>query len=79
MYDPPHPGGVIRRQWLDPQGISITSAAKNIGVSRKTLSKLVNEKSGINRKMAAKLSIAFNTSSEIWMNMQFNYDKKRKK
>ncbi|MDE0446092.1 MAG: HigA family addiction module antitoxin [Spirochaetaceae bacterium] len=74
MYDPPHPGGVLRRQWIEPLGVSITQAAKRLGVSRKALSELVNEHTGISPEMAVRLSIALDTSSELWMNMQASYD-----
>ena len=74
MHDPPHPGGVLRRQWFEPMGISITEAAKHLGISRKALSELVNEHAGISPEMAVRLSIALDTSSELWMNMQSSYD-----
>ncbi len=74
MYNPPHPGGVLLRQWISPLGISITQAAKHLGVSRKALSELVNEHTGISPEMAVRLSIALDTSSELWMNMQSGYD-----
>ena len=73
MHDPPHPGGVLRRQWFDPMRISVTSAAKHLGVSRKALSELVNEHAGISPEMAVRLSIVLGTSSEMWMNMQTSY------
>ena len=73
MHDPPHPGGVLRRQWFEPMGISITRAAECLGVSRKALSELVNEHAGISPEMAVRLSIALDTSSEMWMNMQSSY------
>lgn len=74
MHDPPHPGGVLLRQWISPVGISITEAAKRLGVSRKALSELVNEHTGISPEMAVRLSMALDTSSELWMNMQSSYD-----
>ena len=74
MHSPPHPGGVLLRQWIKPLGISITQAAKHLGVSRKALSELVNEHTGISPEMAVRLSIALDTSSDLWMNMQSNYD-----
>jgi len=55
-------------------GISITQAARHLGVSRKALSELVNEHAGVSPEMAVRLSIALDTSSELWMNMQSNYD-----
>ena len=74
MHDPPHPGGVLRRQWFEPMGISITQAGRHLGVSRKALSELVNEHSGISPEMAVRLSIALDTSSALWMNLQSSYD-----
>ena len=74
MHNPPHPGGVLLRQWISPLGISITQTAKHLGVSRKALSEIVNEHTGISPEMAVRLSIALGTSSELWMNMQSSYD-----
>ena len=74
MHNPPHPGGVLLRQWISPLGISITRAAKHLGVSRKALSELVNDHTGVIPEMAVRLSIALGTSSELWMNMQSSYD-----
>lgn len=74
MHNPPHPGEVIKVLCLEPLGLTITEAAKALGVSRKTLSNIVNGKAGISPEMAVRLSIAFNTSSESWMNQQSQYD-----
>ena len=74
MHNPPHPGQVVRRALIDSTGLSITEAAKALGVGRITLSKLLNKKSGISPEMAVRLSIALNTSSEMWTNMQAMYD-----
>lgn len=73
MHNPPHPGGVLLRQWIEPLGISITQTAKHLGVSRKALSELVHEHTGVSPEMAVRLSIAFGTSAELWMNMQSSY------
>ena len=59
MQNPPHPGGIVRRQCLDPLGLSVTEAAAGLGVSRQALSELVNEKAGISVEMAVRLSKAF--------------------
>lgn len=72
MHDPAHPGGYLKRQYLEPLGLSITDAAKALGVTRKTLSELVNERCGVSPEMALRLSRAFNTSPEFWINMQTN-------
>ena len=74
MHNPPHPGLIIKELCLVPLGITVTDAAKALGVSRKTLSSIVNGKAGISPEMAVRLSIAFNTSSESWMNQQSQYD-----
>jgi len=74
MHNPPHPGEVIRALCLEPLGLSVTEAAKALGVSRKTLSAIVNERAGISPEMAVRLSIAFDTSSESWLNQQTQYD-----
>ena len=74
MHNPPHPGLIIKELCLEPLEITITDAAKALGVSRKTLSSIINGKAGISPEMAIRLSIAFNTSSESWMNQQSQYD-----
>lgn len=74
MHNPPHPGEIIKGLWLDPMGISITQAAKAIGVSRKTLSKIINKKGSIMPEMALRLSLAFGNSPESWMGHQIAYD-----
>lgn len=71
---PAHPGEILRTIYMDPLGISQTEAAKNLGVTRKTLSMLLNGHQGISAEMALRLSKAFNTTPELWMNMQNNYD-----
>ena len=69
-----HPGEVLRELYLDGLGLSITEAAKGLGVSRKALSELVNGKAGISPLMAMRLSIAFpNTSPQFWLNLQNQY------
>ena len=74
MHNPPHPGKVLKELCLEPLGLTVTEAAKGLGVSRKTLSTILNGKSGISPEMAVRLSIAFNTSSESWLNQQSQYD-----
>jgi addiction module HigA family antidote len=74
MHDPPHPGEVIKALCLDPMGLSVTDAAKALGVSRKTLSSIVNGRAGISPEMAVRLSLAFNTTAESWLNQQVQYD-----
>ena len=74
MHNPPHPGEIIKELCLEPLGVSITEASEALGVSRKTLSSIINGKAGISPEMAVRLSIAFNTSSESWLNQQTQYD-----
>jgi addiction module HigA family antidote len=74
MHNPPHPGEIIRELCLQPLGLSVTAAAKALGVTRKSLSQLLNCKSGISTEMAVRLSIAFNTTAESWLNQQTQYD-----
>jgi antitoxin HigA-1 len=74
LYNPPHPGEIIKGLWLDPMDISITDAAEALGVSRKTLSKIVNGKGSVTPEMAVRLSIAFGGSPESWLGHQATYD-----
>jgi len=74
MHNPPHPGEVIRGLCLEPLGITVTDAAEALGVARKTLSAILNGRAGISPEMALRLSIAFSTSPESWMNQQTQYD-----
>lgn len=74
MYDPPHPGEVLRELCIEPLGLSVTEAAAGLGVSRKTLSAILNGRSGISAEMALRLSIAFDTTPESWLNQQSEYD-----
>lgn len=74
MHNPPHPGEVLKELCLEPLELSVTAAAKALGVSRKTLSTILNGHAGISPEMAVRLSIAFGTSSESWMNQQAQYD-----
>ena len=74
MHNPPHPGEVIRELCLEPTGISVTEAAEALGVSRKTLSELLNGHSGVSPEMAIRLSLAFDTTAESWLSMQMEYD-----
>ncbi|BAZ71457.1 putative plasmid maintenance system antidote system (plasmid) [Fischerella sp. NIES-4106] len=71
---PRHPGGLIRRQYLEPLKLTITDLSSILGVSRKTLSEIINEQAGITPNMALRLATAFQTSPEIWLNLQQKYD-----
>jgi addiction module HigA family antidote len=74
MKHPPHPGGVVFRQCIEPLGLSITDAAAALGVTRNTLSELVNAKRGISPEMAVRLSKVFGGTAEGWLVQQAQYD-----
>ena len=74
MKKPVHPGQVLKGLYLEPLALSITDAAKGLGVTRKTLSQLVNGHHGITPEMALRLSEAFNTTPQLWLNLQQNFD-----
>ena len=74
MHNPPHPGEILRELCLEPLGLSVTEAAKGLGISRKTLSAILNGRAGISPEMAVRLSIAFDTSADSWLNQQSQYD-----
>src|SRR5258708_26946157 len=71
---PPHPGLVVLRECIEPSGLSITAAAAGLGVTRTTLSELVNAKRGISPEMAVRLSKVFGGSAESWLVQQAQYD-----
>ena len=74
MKNPSHPGGVVLRQCIEPLGLTITRAAAALGVTRTTLSELVNGKRGISPEMAVRLSQVFGGSAESWITQQAHYD-----
>ena len=74
MHNPPHPGEVIRELCIEPLGLTVTDAAKGLGVSRKTLSALLNGRFGISPEMAIRLSKGFGGSAESWLIQQTQYD-----
>jgi addiction module HigA family antidote len=71
---PTHPGGILKRLYVQPLNVSTVALAKAIGVSWKTISKLVNERGTITPEMTLRLSVAFNTTPQLWLNLQRNYD-----
>lgn len=84
MHNPPHPGEVLKELCLKPLELTVTEAAKALGVSRKTLSAILDGRAGVSPEMAVRLSIAFDTTAESWLNQQVQYDlsraeRKRKK
>lgn len=74
MHNPPHPGEVLWALCLEPLGLTVTAAAQALGVSRKTLSAILNGRAGISPEMAVRLSRAFGTTPESWMNQQVQFD-----
>jgi len=74
MKNPPHPGGFVLRQCIEPLGLSITDAAAALGVTRNTLSELVNEKRGVSPEMAVRLAKVFGGTEQGWIVQQAQYD-----
>jgi len=74
MKNPPYPGGFVLRQCIQPLGLNITDAAAALGVTRTTLSELVNEKRGISPEMAVRLPKVFGGSAESWLVQQAQYE-----
>ena len=74
MHNPPHPGEIIRELCLQPLGLTVTRAAEALGVSRKTLSAVLNGRAGVSPEMALRLGKAFGTTPESWLSQQSMYD-----
>jgi antitoxin HigA-1 len=74
MKNPPHPGEIIKELCIEPLGITIQEAADALGVTRSTLSKVVNGKSAISPEMAVRLSKTFGSTAAFWLRLQMNYD-----
>ena len=74
MHNPPHPGEIIREFCIEPLNLSVTEAANALGVTRKTLSALLNGRSGISPEMALRLSKVFGRTPEGWLRLQLQFD-----
>ncbi|MEK6481848.1 HigA family addiction module antitoxin [Catalinimonas sp. 4WD22] len=74
MFNPPHPGEILREDYLEPLQLTVTRTAEALGVTRKNLSEILNGHTGISPEMAVRLSKAFNTSAQFWLNLQVQYD-----
>lgn len=74
MYNPPHPGKVLKELYMKPLKLTVTKTAKALGVSRKTMSEIVNGRAPVTPEMAMRIGTAFNTTPESWMNNQIKYD-----
>jgi len=71
---PTHPGGILKRQYLETLNLGVAEVAEALKISRKTLSKIVNERGAVTPDMALRLSKAFNTTPQLWLNLQQSYD-----
>ena len=71
---PTHPGGILKKHYLEPLSLAVSQLAAALGVSRKTVSKIVNERGDITPEMALRLARAFRTTPELWLNLQRTYD-----
>ncbi len=74
MHNPPHPGEIVRHECLEPLGLTVTRAARGLGVTRQALSDIVNQKAGVSVEMSIRLSRAFGSTPETWLGMQTAYD-----
>lgn len=74
MIDPPHPGEIVREECLEPLQLTVTEAAKVLGVTRQALNNLVNEKAGISPEMAIRLEKAFGSEADFWLRLQTAFD-----
>ena len=74
MYNPPHPGEILKELYIDPLGLTVTEVATGLKVTRKTLSAVLNKRAGISPEMAIRLSIAFNTTPMSWLSLQQAYN-----
>ena len=74
MFNPPHPGELLREMWLAPLALSITAAAERLKVSRKTLSEIVNGRAAVSPEMALRFELAFGKSAQSWLGHQSAFD-----
>lgn len=74
MFNPPHPGEIIREDYLHPTGLSTTAAAKQLGISRQSLSELLHGHNGVSADMAIRLEKAGWGRAETWLRLQVKYD-----
>jgi len=74
MFNPPHPGELLKEDVLPELDVTVTEAANQLGVTRVTLSRIINGKAGISPDMALRLAAWLNSSPESWLNMQLAYD-----
>ena len=74
MKNPPHPGRTIANACLEPLGLTVTAGARVLGVTRPTLSNVINGKAGISPEMSIRLEKAFGSTADAWLRMQAAYD-----
>lgn len=74
MHNPPHPGEILQGLWLEPMSVTVTTAAEALGISRQSLSKIVNGSRGVTPEMAVRISRAFGGTPESWLGHQAAYD-----
>ena len=74
MFNPPHPGEILREEVIKPLDVSVTEAARRLGVSRVALSRVLNERAGISAEMAVRLAKTLDSDAELWLRMQAAYD-----
>jgi len=74
MHKPPHPGEIIRDVCIEPLNLTVTDAARALGISRKTLSSILNGRAGVSPEMALRLSRVFGRSAEAWLRLQQQFD-----
>ncbi len=74
QFNPPHPGEILKMDYLSPLELTVTDVANGLGIARKNLSAIINGKAGISPEMAVRLSEAFDTTPDLWLNLQANYD-----
>jgi antitoxin HigA-1 len=74
MYDPPHPGEIVREECIKPLGLTVTAAAEALGVTRKALSDLLNGHTGVSPDMAIRLEQVFGSTADTWLRMQMQRD-----
>lgn len=73
MYEPAHPGKILKELYLEPLRLTVTDAANALGITRRALSELIHGRSGVSTPMALRLGKAFGTTPELWLNMQQNF------
>ncbi len=74
LHSPPHPGEIVKRECLEPLGLTVKQAASGLGVTRRALSSLLDGRSDVSAEMAIRLSAAFGSTPEIWLQIQMSYD-----